>query len=102
MLTDYESGGDLFFHLRIRGQFFDADARLYACEVLIVLEYLHQNNIMHRDLKPENILIDHEGHIKVKDYEYAKKMLHRYSGNTYTVFNSLIQAKTVMPMIHMR
>lgn len=79
LLTDYEPGGELFYHLRVHGPFSDVEARLYASEVLLVLEYLHEHSIMYRDLKPENILIDKEGHIKLIDYEFAKVMLHRYT-----------------------
>ena len=30
----------------------------YAAEVLMTLEYLHNNLVIYRDLKPENILIN--------------------------------------------
>lgn len=31
-------------------------------------------NVMYRDLKPENILIDREGHVKLIDLGFAKKL----------------------------
>ena len=34
----------------------------------MILEYLHDNNILYRDLKPENILVDWNGHLKLTDF----------------------------------
>ena len=39
--------------------------RKYSAEVVLALEYLHENGITHRDLKPDNMIINHEGHIKL-------------------------------------
>lgn len=72
MLTEYIAGGELFHHLRLNGQFMESDARMYAAEVLLVIEFLHSKSIIHRDIKPENILIDEKGHIKLTDFEFAK------------------------------
>jgi protein-serine/threonine kinase len=33
-------------------------ARFYIVEVLLALQYLHQQSIAFRDIKPENILLD--------------------------------------------
>ena len=51
-----------------KGKFNETYARFYLCELIIAVEYLHQNNIIYRDLKPENILIDEIGHIKYNNF----------------------------------
>lgn len=42
--------------------------------MLDALEYLHSLNIIYRDLKPENILIQSNGHIKVIDLGFSKRL----------------------------
>ena len=34
---------------------------------------MHGLDIVYRDLKPENILLNHDGHIKVADFGFAKE-----------------------------
>ena len=48
-----------------------ADARFYAAEVVLGLEYFHRFHIAYRDLKPENILLT-GGHIKLVDWALQK------------------------------
>jgi hypothetical protein len=42
--------------------------KIYAAELISVLECVHYNNVMHRDLKPENVLITKDYHLKVVWY----------------------------------
>ncbi|KAI8894197.1 kinase-like domain-containing protein [Globomyces pollinis-pini] len=49
----------------------DPITRMYAAEIALALDYLHQNFITHRDLTPENILIDSSGHVLVSNFSFA-------------------------------
>ena len=56
-------------------QFFPNDVALfYITEIVMALEYLHSRKIAYRDLKPENLLIASDGHIKITDFGFAKKI----------------------------
>jgi serine/threonine protein kinase len=72
-VLDYLSGGDFFRLLeQIPDRRMSEEAAMfYAAEIMLALEYLHQNNICFRDLKPENILLSAEGHIRVTDFGLA-------------------------------
>ena len=54
---------------------FDLEATVfYASEVVSAFEYLHNLCIIYRNLKPENLLLDNEGHLKLTDFSFAKKL----------------------------
>ena len=74
MIMEYVIGGELFSHLRRAGRFNNEVTRFYAAEIVLALEYLHSLNIIYRDLKPENLLIDSQGHIKITDFGFAKRV----------------------------
>eukprot|EP00008_Paramoeba_atlantica_P013424 CAMPEP_0201488450 /NCGR_PEP_ID=MMETSP0151_2-20130828/18252_1 /ASSEMBLY_ACC=CAM_ASM_000257 /TAXON_ID=200890 /ORGANISM="Paramoeba atlantica, Strain 621/1 / CCAP 1560/9" /LENGTH=357 /DNA_ID=CAMNT_0047873737 /DNA_START=72 /DNA_END=1145 /DNA_ORIENTATION=+ len=72
MLLEYVQGGELFSHLRRAGRFSLNVTRFFAAEITLGLDYLHSQDIIYRDLKPENLLIDHDGHVKITDFGFAK------------------------------
>ncbi|KAL6902868.1 kinase-like domain-containing protein [Trichoderma evansii] len=76
LVLDYVPGGELFSYLRKYRRFDEQVARFYAAEIVLVLEYLHekQGGVAYRDLKPENLLLDKDGHIKLADFGFAKRL----------------------------
>lgn len=77
MLMEYVPGGELFSYLRNMGRFNNSTGLFYSTEIICAIEYLHSKEIVYRDLKPENILLDREGHIKLTDFGFAKKLSDR-------------------------
>jgi len=72
MIMEFVNGGELFYHLSHSGRFKEDRAKFYCAEIILALEYVHQEGIVYRDLKPENILIDAEGHCKLTDFGLSK------------------------------
>ena len=70
---DFVPGGELFRLLKQYRKFSASQTRFYAGEVLLALQYLHENlKIIYRDLKPENILVEESGHLKLTDFGLSK------------------------------
>nr|ODO02707.1 AGC/PKC protein kinase [Cryptococcus depauperatus CBS 7855] len=82
-VMEYISGGDLMLHIQKR-QFTLRQAKFYACEVLLALQYFHSKGIIYRDLKLDNILLTLDGHVKVADYGLCKEDL--WFGKTTSTF----------------
>ena len=65
MAMEYVPGGDLFSYLQPQVLLCENEARFFAAQVLLVLQFLHEREIVYRDLKPENLAIQTDGYIKV-------------------------------------
>ncbi|KAH8737291.1 kinase-like domain-containing protein [Ilyonectria robusta] len=75
LVTDYMSGGELFWHLQKEGRFDEKRAKFYIAELILAIQHLHHSDIVYRDLKPENILLDANGHIALCDFGLSKANL---------------------------
>lgn len=65
------TGGDLSFHLGIKGSFSVDESRYYAARIIMGLQNLHDSKFVYRDLKPENCLLDDEGRVRITDLGLA-------------------------------
>lgn len=83
-VLEFVSSGNLSNYLRKLKTFSLEQVRFYVAEILLGLQYLHEEiHVIHRDLKPENILMDENGHIKLTDFALAKigvKQTHSFCG----------------------
>ena len=72
LITDFMSGGELFLHLQRQGRFPEHRAQFYCAQLVLALEFLHDNDIIYRDLKPENVLLDAKGNVALCDFGLSK------------------------------
>ncbi|XP_076931976.1 mitogen-activated protein kinase kinase kinase 3-like [Bidens hawaiensis] len=49
--------------------------KMYTKQLLLGLDYLHNNGIMHRDIKGANLLVDNKGCIKLADFGALKQVV---------------------------
>ncbi len=79
-IFEYCPGQDLFwviqneFNLKMSGGQSKQWVKFYSAEIILALEILHFQKVIYRDLKPENVVIDVNGHIKLIDFGFAKRL----------------------------
>ena len=83
-LMEFVKGLDLFDALRKMGLLNEDDSRFYVAALILMMEHLHERNIIYRDLKPENVMVDEDGYPKLIDFGTAKIVANR----TYTVIGT--------------
>ena len=83
-ILEYIKGIGLFDTLRTLNILKNDDCRFYIGILILILEHLHERNIIYRDLKPENIMVDEEGYLKLIDFGTAKLI----EGKTFTVLGT--------------
>jgi cGMP-dependent protein kinase 1 len=80
-VLEYVRGMDLFDVLRKMQIVSEADSKFFIGCLIVILQHLHDRDILYRDLKPENVVVDDEGYLKLIDFGTAKIV----NGRTYTI-----------------
>lgn len=68
---EYISGGLMFNLCQNLGGMGEDAGRLFFRQLVRVMEYMNNKNVVHRDIKIENILLDEKMNIKLADYGFA-------------------------------
>ncbi|EOA15552.1 hypothetical protein CARUB_v10005084mg [Capsella rubella] len=73
---DYCPGRDLNSLRKKQSEemFSDEIIKFYAAELVIALEYLHNQGIVYRDLKPDNVMVQENGHLMLVDFDLSTNL----------------------------
>ncbi|XP_072271565.1 serine/threonine-protein kinase Chk2 isoform X2 [Pyxicephalus adspersus] len=75
IVLELMEGGELFDRVLSNSRLKESTAKLYFYQMLLAVQYLHENGVIHRDLKLENVLLsstNHECLIKITDFGQSK------------------------------
>ncbi|XP_012586261.1 PREDICTED: serine/threonine-protein kinase Chk2 isoform X1 [Condylura cristata] len=74
IVLELMEGGELFDRV-VNKRLKEATCKLYFYQMLLAVQYLHENGIIHRDLKPENVLLSSQKEeclVKITDFGQSK------------------------------
>ena len=88
-ISPYIQGEKLSHHIKIHKNVKEENVKFYAASLVLMIEYLHKNEIFCRNFTPKNILIDKDGYIKLTPFrienffQIKKEILAKIEKNEY-------------------
>uniref|UniRef100_A0A672MGZ6 Maternal embryonic leucine zipper kinase n=1 Tax=Sinocyclocheilus grahami TaxID=75366 RepID=A0A672MGZ6_SINGR len=73
MVLEYCPGGELFDYIIAKDRLSEEETRVFFCQIISALAYVHSQGYAHRDLKPENLLIGEDHNLKLIDFGLCAK-----------------------------
>lgn len=70
--SPYIQGEEMSYHIKHHKNFPEQKVKFYAAILILVIEYLHQKDILYREFTPSNIIIDKDGYLKVTPFHIEK------------------------------
>jgi serine/threonine protein kinase len=67
-------GEDLFDSLSAKLPLKLEEIIFFAAQLVLIMEFLHENHIVYRDLKPENVMLNLDGYLTLIDFGTTKKL----------------------------
>lgn len=98
ILMELGVGGNLLEYLKNNNPLSEDFIRFYTAEVLIALNYIHEQGYVYKDLKADNILFGVDGHIRLCDFGlstelFRNKFIYKMHGTRAYLSPELIQRK---------
>ncbi|XP_055342807.1 calcium/calmodulin-dependent protein kinase type 1-like isoform X2 [Paramacrobiotus metropolitanus] len=75
LVMELVTGGELFDRIVEKGSYTERDASRLIKQILLAVDFMHQQQVVHRDLKPENLLYfspDEDSKIMISDFGLSK------------------------------
>jgi formylglycine-generating enzyme required for sulfatase activity len=73
LVQDFIDGQNLLEEFKNQGKLKEPQIRIILTELLPVLQFIHDNQVIHRDLKPENIIRSKNGQLFLIDFGVSKE-----------------------------
>ena len=74
LVQDFIDGQNLFVEFQNQGKLNEPQIRIILTELLPVLQFIHDNQVIHRDIKPENIIRSKTGKLFLIDFGVSKEI----------------------------
>ncbi len=74
LVQELIDGEDLETELKRKGVFLESEVIEVLHEILLVLQFIHDQNCIHRDIKPSNIMRDKQGRLYLLDFGAVKQV----------------------------
>lgn len=83
LVQEYVRGRTLAKEIRLKGTLSEEEVKQFLREILPVLTYIHQEQVIHRDIKPPNIIrCQDDGRLVLIDFGAVKEQFVQVSQNT--------------------
>lgn len=93
LVQEYVSGATLKQEVKKHGPFDEAKVREFLRQILPVVQYIHQREVIHRDIKPANIIRrSQDGHLVLIDFGAVKDKVNQTTlmgGTGQTAFTNI-------------
>ena len=96
IVTEYVDGMELFYFLKdikkekpylLTKNNYQLTKTIIS-QIILALEFMHNNDFVHLDIKPENILINRLGYIKIIDFGFARRLNKNIKNEYYTLYRT--------------
>ncbi len=87
IVQEYINGENLEKELATKGQFSETEVREVLQEILKILEFVHDHDVIHRDIKLSNIMRDRQGRLHLLDFGAVKQVTQSAGGTSTGIYS---------------
>ncbi|CAH0397576.1 unnamed protein product [Chilo suppressalis] len=80
----YMEHGDLLEYILQKGAVQEDQARIWARQLALAIQYMHELEIAHRDIKCENVLLTANHNAKLSDFGFARSCVDKKMNDIYS------------------